>query len=222
MRNKLLIVLGLVCAFGISVQVSHAAIYKYVDKDGLINFADDLQSIPASLRGTAKVVSGEPEETSAMIPTKKEQTNVQAGASIPEAAPTAALTAVSAAGQEKQRPVESQGKTVFFGKRALTSVIFVVSTVFAFIILGILELDNKKIVTVLRVVLIWGMTVYLIYVHAGDVVDLFSTMGDSMQSLQNKSDERGKKAARTIKSLDAIMDQAEQTSADPADAETGK
>jgi hypothetical protein len=218
MRNKLLLVLGLVCVFGISVQDSHAAIYKYVDKDGLINFADDLQSIPAPDRGTAKIVSGEPEETSATSPAKKDQTKVQTGVTIPEAAPVAAP---ASSGQEKQQPVGSV-KTGLFGKRALTSVIVIVSTVFAFIILGILDIDNKKIVTVVRVVLLWGMTVYLIYVHAGDVVGLFGTMGDTMQSVQKKSDERGKKAARALKNLNALVDQAEQSSADPADTETEK
>ncbi len=217
MRNKLLLVLGLVCVFGISVQDSHAAIYKYVDKDGLIHFSDDLQSIPAPDRGTAKIVSGQPEETSATNPAKKEQTKVQAVVTAPEAAPAAA----PAAGQEKQQPVGS-GKTGFFGKRVLTSVIIIVSTVFAFIILGILDIDNKKIVTVVRVVLLWGMTVYMIYVHAGDVVGLFSTMGDKIQSVKKKSDERGKKAARAVKNLNALMDQTEQSSADPADTETEK
>lgn len=217
MRNKLLLVLGLVCVFGISVQDSHAAIYKYVDKDGLINFADDLQSIPVLDRGTAKIVSGEPEETSATSPAKKDQTKVQTGVTIPEAAPVAA----PASGQEKQQPV-GPVKTGLFGKRALTSVIVIVSTVFAFIILGILDIDNKKIVTVVRVVLLWGMTVYLIYVHAGDVVGLFGTMGDTMQSFQKKSDERGKKAARALKNLNALVDQAEQSSADPAATETEK
>jgi hypothetical protein len=219
MRNKLLLVLGLVCAFGIlSVQDSRAAIYKYVDKDGLINFADDLQSIPAPDRGTAKIVSGEPAETNATSPAKNDQVKAQAGTGTPEAAPAAA----PAAGQEKQQPVESRGKTEFFGKRALTSVIIIVSTAFAFIILGILDIDNKKIVTVVRVILMWGMTVYLLYVHAGDVVGLFSTMGAKMQSVHQKSEEKGKKAARALKNLNALVDQAEQSSADPVDTETEK
>ncbi len=217
MLNKLLLVLGLVCVFGISVQDSHAAIYKYVDKDGLINFSDDLQSIPASDRGTAKIVSGELKETSATSPAKKDQTKVQAGITTPGSAPEAA----PATGQEKQQPVGSC-KTGFLGKRALTSVIIIVSTVFAFIILGILDIDNKKIVTVVRVVLLWGMTVYLIYVHAGDVVGLVGTMGDTMQSVQKRSDDRGKKAARALTNLNALMDKAEQSSPDPADPETEK
>jgi len=220
MRNKLLLVLGLVCVFSgiVSVQDTDAAIYKYVDKDGLINFADDLQSVPAPFRATAKIVSGEPEESSATAPAKGNKTKLQPGTGTPVAPPVVA----PAAEQEKQQPAESRSVSASFGKRALTSVIIIVSAVFAFIILGILDTDHKKAVTIVRVILLWGMTVYLLYFHAGDVLGLFSSMGNKVQSVQQQSEEKGKKAAGSIKSLNALMDQAEKSSADTADAEAGE
>jgi hypothetical protein len=57
----------LILVFVIAVVLSAAsnsfgAIYKYIDKNGIISFADDLQSIPAQSRATATIVSGEREE----------------------------------------------------------------------------------------------------------------------------------------------------------------
>ena len=48
MRMRLIVIIGLVFLFGfLSAQQSLAAIYKYVDKYGLITLVDDLQSVPA-------------------------------------------------------------------------------------------------------------------------------------------------------------------------------
>jgi hypothetical protein len=57
---KTLLMTGLLLISGLSVtSTAFAAIYKYVDKNGMIYFADDLQSIPAQYRAAAKIVSGE-------------------------------------------------------------------------------------------------------------------------------------------------------------------
>jgi hypothetical protein len=63
----------------------------------------------------------------------------------------------------------------------------------------------------------WGMTVYLLFAHAGDVVHLFSAAGNEIESVHRQSEEKGKKAAKAAKSLNALIDQAEQTSSEPAD-----
>ncbi len=216
MKNKLYLVLGLVCTFGFfSIQDTYAAIYKYMDSDGQVNFTDDLQSVPASCRATAKIVSGESDEKNMTSNSNNDQTKAPAGTVAPEGAPYTAPVVVS----EKPKPVESQDETGSFEKRAIYSAVILVSAVFAFIILGILDTDHKKIVAIVRVVLMWGMMVYLIYAHAGDVVHLFSSAGNKIESVHRKSEEKGKKAARAAKSLNALLDQAEQAAADSADSE---
>ncbi len=216
MKSKLYLMLGLICVFGFfSIQDTFAAIYKYMDGDGQVNFTDDLQSVPVSCRATAKIVSGESNEKSVTSNSNNDQAKALAGTVAPEGAPYTAPVVVS----EKPKPVESRNGTDSFGKRAIYSAVILVSAVFAFIILGILDTDHKKIVAIVRVVLMWGMTVYLIYVHAGDVVQLFNSAGNKIEAVHRKSEEKGKKAARAAKSMDALLDQAEQAAADSGDSE---
>jgi hypothetical protein len=74
MRVRLIVIIGLVFLFGfLSAQQSSAAIYKYVDKDGLITLVDDLQSVPEEYRASAKIVSGEASGKSSSHPAPGEQ-----------------------------------------------------------------------------------------------------------------------------------------------------
>jgi len=219
MKNKLFLALGLICACGFfSMQDAFAAIYKYTDSDGQINFTDDLQSIPVPCRATAKIVSGESDEKNATSQSRSDQAQGPAGALTPEGAPYTAPAGVS----EKPKPVESRDGADSFGKRVIFSAVVLVSAVFAFIILGILDTDYKKMVAIVRIVLMWGMTVYLLFAHAGDVVHLFNAAGNEIESVHRQSEEKGKKAAKAAKSLNALIDQAEQASSEPADTGTEK
>ncbi len=217
MQKKLLLSLGLMAVFFLTTQDSLAAIYKYVDSDGLINFADDLQSVPAQYRSSAKIVGGEPDQ---------EKAASQPGGKMPEA-PTGTMqkspSAEDADASGKLKPVEAPPvKKETFGKRVITSIAVVASVAFAFIILGILDIENRKIVTIVRLVLLWGVTVFLIIFHGGDVVSLFSSAGDKIESARQRSEEKGRKAARAAKTLDALLDKAEQAATNPADEESGK
>ncbi len=216
MKNKLCLMLGLVCACAcFSMKDSYAAIYKYMDRDGQVNFTDDLQSVPVSCRATAKIVSGGSDEKNVTSNSNSDQGKTTTGTVSPEGVPNAAPVIIS----EKPASVESRNEQDSFGKRAIYSAVILVSAFFAFIILGILDTDHKKIVAIVRVVLMWGTTVYLIYAHAGDVAHLFSSAGSKMESIHRNSEEKGKKAARAVKSLDALLDKAEQAAADSADPE---
>ncbi len=216
MKNKLCLMLGLVCAFAcFTMQDSYAAIYKYVDRDGQVNFTDDLQSVPVSCRATAKIVSGGSDEKNVTSNANADQEKPAAGAVAPEGVPNVAPVIIS----EKPASVESRNEPDSFGKRAIFSAVILASAFFAIIILGILDTDNKKIVAIVRVILMWGTTVYLIYAHAGDVVHLFSSAGSKMESVHRNSEEKGKKAAGAAKSLNALLDKAEQAAADSADPE---
>jgi hypothetical protein len=55
-RFMLAFVLAIVLS---AASSSFAAIYKYIDNNGIICFSNDLQSIPEQCRATAKIVSGD-------------------------------------------------------------------------------------------------------------------------------------------------------------------
>jgi hypothetical protein len=184
-----------------------AAIYKYIDKDGMVYFADDLQSIPPEYRTKAKIVSGEDKEEN------KGQTNQNRQSVQAETKKTEVIT-----GTTSEKPfIEKKEGSDSFGRRAMVSAIVVVSALFVFVILRILDADHKKPVAITRVVIIWGVSVFLLYAHAGDVLAVFSSIGSKIENTHQQAQEKGKKAAKAVKALDALLEQAERaSSAGPA------
>jgi hypothetical protein len=189
-----------------------AAIYKYVDKDGMVYFADDLQSIPPQYRATAKIVSGEDKEEN-KDQTKKHEQRVHAETKKSEV--------ISGAVSEKPI-VEKKEDSDSFGRRAMISTIVVVSALFVFVILRILNADHKKSVAITRIIIVWGVSVFLLYTHAGDVIAVFSSIGGKIENTQQQAEEKGKKAAKAVKALDALIDRVENSSSDPLTAESDK
>jgi hypothetical protein len=192
-------------------QDGFATIYKYMDRDGLINFADDLQSIPAPYRAQAVIVSGEAKDQEIKKPESqvvpKTQLETHAGASAPD----------QALDHTRSQTVPEVGEKSSFSSRFMFSSIVVVSALFAFIILGIIDADHKKSIKVTRMVILWGMSVFLLYNHAMDVVHFFSSMGKSVVDAQQRSEEKGKKAVKAMKALSNLVEQAENAnSAEPA------
>ena len=195
-KMKALFMLVIVVVLGfLATSDGFAAIYKYSDKDGMIYFADDLQSIPEQYRATAKIVSGEVEEKKK--PSIQPQSPVQS-----EARPAVPAPSLS---QEKG-PIEGVSKSVF-SSRILISVIVVVSAVFSFVILGLYDEDHKKSIKIIRVVILWGLSIYLLYAHAMDVVHLFSQASGKIEAVQEESAEKGRKTGKKIKEFNAAMDQ---------------
>ena len=189
-RLMLVFVLAMVLS---ATSNSFAAIYKYIDKNGIICFADDLQSIPEQCRATAKIVSGEQEEE--RKPAIQKRPEAQAEAKPWNAAPSSDRGKVS---------IEGQAKNLFSG-RVLISVVVVVSALFAFVILGVIDADHKKAIKIVRMVILWGMSVYLILAHAGDVEDIFKTLGGKVDTVQRESEDKGKKAAKSMKEINVFM-----------------
>jgi len=171
---------------------SFGAIYKYIDNNGIVCFADDLQSIPEQCRATAKIVSGDREEERNSSPQQRPETQTE----------TKTGNAVSSSHPEKA-PIASYAKSLFSG-RMLISAVVVVSALFAFVILGILDADHKKAIRIVRVVILWGMSVYLILAHVGDVVTMFRTVKGEVDTVQHDSEEKGKKAAKALKEINAF------------------
>lgn len=193
MQVRLLLVFVLAMVLS-ATSNSFAAIYKYIDNNGIICFADDLQSIPEQCRATAKIVSGWQEEE--RRPAIQKRPEAQAEAMPGNAASSSERGKVS---------IEGTVKSLFSG-RVLISVVVVVSALFAFVILGIIDADHKKAIRIVRVVILWGMSVYLILAHGGDVVHMFRTLEGKVDTVQRESEEKGKKAAKAIKEMNAFME----------------
>jgi hypothetical protein len=192
MRAQLMLLFVLAVMLSTTAN-SFAAIYKYIDENGIICFADDLQSIPEQCRATAKIVSGEQEEEKKSAIQKQPQSQAEAKTG----------NAASAIDRGKA-PIEGHAKHLF-SSGALISVVVVVSSLFAFVILGILDADHKKSIKIVRVVILWGASVYLIVAHAGDVVGMFRSVDSKIETVKRESGEKGKKAAATMKEINALI-----------------
>ena len=63
-----------------------------------------------------------------------------------------------------------------------------------------------------RIALACILSLYLVIVHARDVVHLFSKAGDGIESVKEGQAQRGKKAGKAIKALNSFMDDAQKSS----------
>lgn len=196
----------LLCLFG--TMDAAAAIYKYVDKDGLVTFADDIQAVPPEFRARAVIVSGEQRE---------EDVRPQQPQSLPKEETILKTGEPTPVQLRLNEGVETRGKRSF-SSGALISAIILVSAVFLFVILGIIDADHKKIIQIARVVIIWLVSVFLLYSHAGDVVYFFRSIGSNVEGARRESGEKGKKAAEAMKALNTVVEHVEKSSTEPLPA----
>ncbi len=202
MKYKAFFIVVLCIIFSIFiVSIGFAAIYKYTDKDDMIHFVDDLQSVPEQYRSTAKIVNGE----------EKAEIKKQPDQYQPSAQEEAKKTEVLSSGVSEKNTTKKSEETSF-SRRAIISAIIIVSALFAFVILGMLEFSNKKVIAITRIVIIWGVSVFLLYAHAGDVLAVFSTFGSKIEDTQKQAEEKGKKAAKAVKTFDALIERVENVS----------
>jgi hypothetical protein len=199
MRIKILFLFCLLCIVGLISAQHSSAIYKYLDKDGVLCFSSDLQSIPEQYRTSATIVNGNADQ----VHDRSTQGQPAPGQPV---------------SNQDQSPVVAPDKSFapenesfFFNHRILLSAIIVVSAVFAFIILGILETDHKKAVAIVRIVLLWAVVLYLLIAHAGDAMRMVQTVGGTIEDAKHQSEEKGKKAATAVKSWGASMEKDAQT-----------
>ncbi len=90
-------------------------------------------------------------------------------------------------------------------------------------VLGILEADHKKAVVIARITLVWAVTVYLLFMHAGDAIRLVRTTGGAIEDAKHRSEEKGKKAAKAIKALnEMVQEPGEASSHEPAETARDK
>jgi hypothetical protein len=212
MRIKILLLFCLFCVFGFFCeQTSYAAIYKYLDKDGLICFSSDLQSIPEQYRASAKIVSGDADQ----------ENNQPAQDQSAPGQPVRNQNQSPSAASDKSFAPEHE--SILFNNRVLISAIIIVSAVFAFVILGILETDHKKAVAIVRIILLWAVVLYLLIVHAGDAIRMVQSVSGTIEDAKHQSEEKGKKAAAAVKSWGKLMEQEAQAPlVDPSEIDREK
>jgi hypothetical protein len=204
MRIKSFLLLVAVCVSCLTASENcSAALFKYIDSDGTVNIADDLQSIPEQFRSSAVIVNGQAEEPKPAGPVPQEQTTTAPGiGAVPRAGE-------AAAGETPSAPI---------GKRAVVSLIVVVTAVFGFLMLGNLQADHLKAVRAARMMILWAASVYLIYAHAGDLIRVIGTVGDTVDAAQQQSAEKGRKAAKAAKALNALLEGAGNVPGEPGEA----
>jgi hypothetical protein len=212
MRIKSFLLLVAVCVSCLTASENcSAALFKYIDSDGTVNIADDLQSIPEQFRSSAVIVNGQAEEPKPAGPVPQEQTTTAPGTAPGIGAVSGAVPRAgeAAAGETPSAPI---------GKRAVVSLIVVVTAVFGFLMLGNLQADHLKAVRAARMMILWAASVYLIYAHAGDLIRVIGTVGDTVDAAQQQSAEKGRKAAKAAKALNALLEGAGNVPGEPGEA----
>lgn len=193
------------------VQDGFAATYKFVDKNGQVGFADDLQAVPEPYRATAVLIGGggsEGERTSGSPAATGAQAPAQPGMNAQQAPPEAV--------PDQASPVQTQplaqGSGLPFSIRLAISIGVVIATILISVFLGNVAglHGHDRAIHVLRVSLSWLVVIYLVAAHAQDVMAIFKTVGKQVQSVSDQSAKRGEKAAKAIKAMDALREQAEK------------
>ena len=199
MKKILVLFFFLFCLGGmLFVQVSNAALYKYIDKDGIISFADDLQVIPEQYRAKAVIIDG---EEKIVMPAKPVVSKA-------EAAPSASPVAEPESGDSRQLSI-----------RLMISGAVTLGVLLLFIVISKMPglRENKKIIFMVRGSLIAVVSLYLVYAHVKDVTAVAGMTGQVIEDIQNKSAEKGKRAGQAIKTLNAISEETQKKSTAESD-----
>ena len=183
-------------AGSLTAQDCSAAIFKYVDKDGTPCFADDLQSVPEPYRASSQIISGEASTICQNTPRQQQGKTASGTVDINQNGTT-----------HEQQP---------FNKRVLISVLVVISAAFIFTVLRVIEEDHKKAVAIGRAIVLWGVSVYLVYAHAGDVLHGFASIGEKIENAKQQSEEQGGKAVKAIKEQNAFIEHIEHHDKPPS------
>ncbi len=196
---------GLVLFFlvtGFFVCEAGTAIYKYVDKNGIVCFADNLQAVPENYRNTAVIMPDESSDEprrSAVLPAAVKQTD--------------------------EAPVEAETKHVAsrprpLGTRIMISGVVVITALLAFVSLSRLPQlrEKKKILSAIRGGLIAVVSLFILVAHVKDLINGVGAARGAVEDVQNRSAQRGKKAGQAIKTLNELLkEQQSQAGKEPSE-----
>ena len=188
-----LIILLIVLSLAVGREC-HAVIYKYVSEKGVPTFADDMQKIPEQYRAQAVIVTGGndfdvyAEQEKARL-AAEERTRQEHQAAAPVRA---------------EKPLNSRLIRSGIAVGIFIALLFAVSHFDAL-------RERAQVLFRVRTGLAVLLLVFLAFNHAWDVLGLFGKVGDALPnpvaSIQEKSAERGKKAAEAYKTMDKILNQ---------------
>lgn len=178
---------------------SFAVLYKYIDKDGVVCFADDLQSVPERYRAKTTILSGE----------LKEGPKLTAGG---EEANDVMLSASPAVGDASSPPLREEKP---FSKRLANTIIVMTVLVVIYVVLERLKevvesIKYDKLVSFARIGLSAAAVLYLVFAHVNDVIHGVAGVGKSVEEAKERSATKGKNAAKAIKTLNALLESAEK------------
>jgi hypothetical protein len=172
---------------------SQAVIYKYADEKGVPTFSDDMQKIPEQFRAQAVIVSGVVTDETA----EQEQARLAAEA----------LTRLE---QQAAAPAKAEEPITRRLIRSGVAVGLFVALLFVAYHIDALR-EQAQVLSRIRTGLVVLLLVFLSVTHARDVIGLFGTVGETVANpvadLQEKSAQRGKKAAGAYKSMERALDQ---------------
>ena len=197
MKKIVIMAVVIHCLFAIVfVSYSMAVIYKYVDKDGNLCFADDLQVIPKQYRAAALIV-------------QEESKDEPAKARIPAAADSGREQSISTTAQD----IPQKHAVLSFSDRLMISGCIIIGTILVIYILrnqAALK-KNEKLTSIICNALIVITSLYLVIAHVKDAITVVGLAGNSLGNVQQQSAEKGRKAAQAIKKLDALFENAQKT-----------
>jgi hypothetical protein len=200
-KLRVLLTLALFILIVISSRESQAVIYKYMNDKGMPIFTDELQKVPDQFRASAVVVSGG-NDYDAYAEQEK-----------------ARLAAEVRAHQESQAQQEPQATAAPMRTEETVRARLIRSGVAVGLFIALLFVathidairEQAHLLSRIRTVLILLLFAFLGVTHARDVMGLFGKVGGTVVNpvsrIQEKSAERGKKAAEAYKSMDKILDQ---------------
>jgi len=176
---------------------SQAVIYKYVSEQGVPTFADDIQKIPEQYRAQAVIVTGgndydayAEQEKARLAAEERTRQEQQAAAPV-----------------KAEKPLSSRLIRSGIAVGLFIALLFVAAHIDAL-------REQEQVLSRIRTGLVVFLLLFLVVNHAWDVMGLFGKVGDTVTnpvaSIQEKSAQRGKKAADAYKSMDKVLDQRAQ------------
>jgi hypothetical protein len=200
MKKIFLISVAVIFVLGLFLaRDSFAVLYKYIDKDGVVCFADDLQSVPERYRAKSIIFSGELKEGPKLTAGREEANDVM-------------LSASPAVGAASSPPLRQE---IPFSKRLANTIIVMTVLVVIYVVLErlkeVIESDKyNKIVSVARIGLSAAAVLYLVFAHVNDVIHGVSRAGKSVEQAKEQSARKGRNAAKAIKAMDALFESADK------------
>jgi len=176
---------------------SQAVIYKYVNDKGIPTFADDMQKVPEQFRAQAVIVSGGNE-----FDAYTEQEKARLAAEERTRQELANATPV-----QVEKPLSSRLIRSGIAVCIFIALLFVTAHFDAL-------REQAQLLLRIRTGLAVLLVLFLGVTHGRDVIGLFGKVGETMpnpvSSIQERSAERGKKAANAYKALGKALEQGEQ------------